>query len=50
MTKTLLAAWVAAWGVPAERASAAAAQEVEPPRKLTRSVGRRGLEELRGST
>ena len=50
MTRTLLAAWVAAWGVPAGAPPPAAAQETEPPRELTRSVGQRGLEELRGST
>lgn len=39
MTRTLLAAWVAAWGVSAGAPPPAAAQETEPPRELTRSVG-----------
>ena len=39
MTRTLLAAWVVAWGVPAGAPPPAVAQEAEPPRELTRSVG-----------
>ena len=39
MNRTLLAAWVVAWGVPAGTPPPATAQEAEPPLELKRSVG-----------